>query len=273
MQEGFEAPFFFQGRFSNKLLNLVQGPLFQVPSHSGLKIDTSLDVSFNGGCTVTTFCTALALHFGCNPIFFVGMDLAYVDENTKYFQQTSQEGVNSSAVYENLLSQKDWVLAAKWLEHLAATHPEISFYSLSKQGLTLKGISKTSWEDVFAHTQSFFDLEGRIQWIRSQEDRAQFFLEQKVEEYQKMKQSLKSCIEKVQGILLMFESAYPEDPTAQGVFMLHLFALYDEIVYQQLLEPLWKIWRFPIERNLSTEYSKKIHQWLFFKRVLEVHLQ
>jgi len=271
MQGSFEAPFFYQSRFSSELLDLVQGPTFQVPGSSGLKLEEDL-LDFDGGCTVTTFCAALALHFECSPIIFFGMDLSYEEGNVKYSKQiAAEESSGSTILYEEKVTQKDWVIAAKWLENLAANHSKVPFYTLSDQGLPIEGIQKTSL-DTLENTQlPSYDIPGRVHALKSLES-LDTSLQERLDKLGCIKQSLKDSLSKVDNVLMLFQESYPEDPSSQGSFILHLFDLYDEIVYQKLLEPLWKVWQFPIERNLSDEYAKKIHQWLFFKRVLENHL-
>lgn len=273
MQEGFEAPFFFQERFSHELLKRVQGCLIQAPSHSGITLEGhSLD--FDGGSTVTTFCASLALHLGCNPIFFIGMDLVYEDEKNKYFEKkTQEERFKPSAIYQDALSQKDWVIAAKWLENLASLNEDTSFYTLSENGLQIEGLEKVSYKELFERTKTSFDVEGTLHVALSNVRSEMFSLEEREEKRKAIETSLKQSLEIINQILLLFETTYPEDPSSSGNFLLQLFALYNQIVYQNLLEPLWKVWRHPLERTVSDEYLKKIHQWLFFKKVLEVHLK
>ncbi len=271
LQDSFDAPFFYQSRFSSSLLSLVQGPLFQVPSSSGLQIEDKS--SFDAGCTVTTFCAALALHLGCSPLIFVGMDLAYEDETTKYAQKLPGKQESSATVlYEDLHTQKDWVIAAKWLENLATTYPDVSFYTVGDQGLSLKGFQRVTFSKMIEKMDYSYDLGSLIHLLKMQGETKDSFLIERLEKREKIQKSLKDSLIQIDSILSLFEKAYPEDPSSQGPFILHLFALYNEIVYQHLLEPLWNVWRFPLERNLHTEYEKKLHQCLFFKRVLEDHL-
>ncbi len=268
MQGSFEAPFFYQSRFSSELLDRMQGPLFQVPSHSGLNIDENF-LGFDGGCTVTTFCASLALYFGCTPIIFTGMDLAYEAGGGKYLGEIS---LGSSVLYEEKTTQKDWVIAARWLENLAANHNHVPFYRLSEEGLHIEGIQKISFEELEKMALPSYDVQGMVHVLKSLEGVSDSFLEERLKKVDAIQKSLKDSLACVERILFLFQESYPQDPSSQGTFILHLFALYDEIVYQYLLEPLWKVWRFPLERNLSNSYARQIHQWLFFKRVLENHL-
>ena len=262
LQGSFEAPFFYQSRFSSKLLDLAQGPLVQVPSHSGIRINEV--EGFDGGCTVTTFCAAVALHLGCSPVIFVGMDLAYEEGKIKYFAQSSEE-MSPTVLYQGKHTQKDWVIAAKWLENLVMQRSDVPFYRVGEQGLLLEGIEQITFSDLLAKKDfPTFDIEGAVHSMKSQ-------VQNSVEETHQLEKSLKDCLTHVENILLLFEKAYPQDPTSSGTFILHLFALYNEIVYLHLLEPLWSVWKFPIERNLQSDYEKQLHQWLFFKKVLEEH--
>jgi hypothetical protein len=262
MQSCFDAPFFYQSRFSNELLTLAQGPLIWAPSHCGIRIDENED--FDGGCTVTTFCAAVALHLGCSPVIFVGMDLAYEEGKIKYFQNPSEESA-TTVLYEGKNTQKDWVIAAKWLENLARERRDVPFYTVSRQGLSLLGIEKITFSNLLEKIDFLsYDIEGAIHSIKAH-------VENKARDSKNLLKSLRDCSAHVESILSLFEEVYPQDPTSNGSFILHLFALYNEIVYLHLLEPLWNVWKFPLERNLQSEYEKQLHQWLFFKRVLEEH--
>ena len=271
MRGSFESLFFYQDRFSSALLDQVQGSLFEVPCELGLRLEDSL--GFDGGCTVTTFSAALAVHFGCSPIVFVGMDLSYEDEDQKYFQKSAKEDFRVSVIYEEKFTQKDWVIAAKWLENLANSHSHIPFYNVSQKGLSLEGVQKISWENLFQERKFYlYDIVGRVHALQFLGEEECFVLEERLEKIKNIQKSFANSLAIIENVFLLFEKEYPEDPTCNGTYLLHLFALYDEIVYQQLLEPLWKVWRFPIERNLESSYEKSIHQWLFFKKVIQEHL-
>lgn len=262
MQSSFNAPFFYQSRFSHELLSLVQGPLIQVPGDCGIRIDETED--FDGGCTVTTFCAAVALHLGCSPIIFVGMDLAYEEGKGKYFERSSEDPA-PIVLYEGHHTQKDWVIAAKWLENLAARRIDVPFYRVSGQGISLLGIEQISFPNLLEKMNfPSYDIEGAIHSMKAQ-------VENKAEGSEHLLKSLRDCREYVESVLSFFEEVYPQDPTANRSFILHLFALYNEIVYLKLLEPLWNVWKFPLERNLQSEYERQLHRWLFFKRVLDEH--
>jgi hypothetical protein len=265
---GFQGPFFYQGRFCHELLFPVQGPAFQVPSSSGLSLD--LDNSgFDGGGTVTTFCAALALHLGCSPIIFVGMDLSYGKEQEKYAHPLIEEKKSSFLLYEGIYTQKDWVIAAKWLEYFVEQHRSCSFYKIGDVGLKVEGVLELCAAEIFDKLKApAQDIEGRLHLLQSLA-REELCLAKKAEIEESLHRSL-SCLE---NILNLYRQSYPEDPSSQGAFAIHLFALYEEFLYKHMLEPLWKVWRFPIERNVPDAYAKSIAPWLFFQRVLKEYMR
>jgi hypothetical protein len=273
MQGSFEAPFFYQSRFSSSLLDTVQGPLFPVPSSSHFAMEHWLEKdarAFDGGPTVSTFAFALAVHLGCNPIVFVGMDLAYMDEKTKYRELSGQTEFCSPISYQQEYTQKDWVLAAKWIEHQLERTPFISCYTLSSSGLSIKGVCKTTLQELLAsELQHSYDVEGALQVLKNCRS---FSTGDEKKILQDLKRSLHRCLSIVQDLLKLFEIHYPEDPSSKGVFVLELFTLYEEIVYQNLLQPLWKVWRLSIESKIKDPYGRQLSELLFFKKVIEEHL-
>jgi hypothetical protein len=59
---------------------------------------------FDGGWTAGNFGAAIARLWGCNPIYFVGMDFC------------SPEPKENSIPWQGAWTQKDWMMAAEWME-------------------------------------------------------------------------------------------------------------------------------------------------------------
>lgn len=261
MQSRFEASFFYQSRFSSTILNTVQGPLFQVPSTPGYGLEQWLEEKqpFDSGWTVSTFCVALAVHLGCNPIVLVGVDLSIPYEEG--IKNSESKMLYEDPVKGKVWTQKDWILSARWLEHTACSYPEISFYNTSFSGLTIKGFEVLSLQS-YMENGKIVDAEAFSHLIAAHWQRAS-----SLDKLDKLEESLYRSGNYLDELLFLFEQHYPEDPSNKGSFVVSLFDLTDEIFYQQVLEPLWKFWRFPIERKLDDAYAKVLNQFLFFKRI------
>lgn len=262
MQNAFEAPFFYQSRFNSSLLETVQGSLFQVASNPGYPLESWLQEGeyFNGGWTVSTFCAAIAVHFGCNPIIFVGMDLSHFSDGNG-----AKDIAWEDPIQGELRTQKDWILAARWLEDMISSHKDRSFYTVSDTGLFIEGVKKSSFEELKKVSLSNqIDGEGSIHvlrsfWTPSNQYEGKFVL---------LQQSLDRSLLFVETLLQLFEKHYPGDPTGKGEFVLNLLDLQEEIAYQKILEPIWNVWQFPIYRQFEDSYAREVNQMVFFKKVL-----
>lgn len=115
MHPFFETPFCYQGRMSAENFSLVHGPKLLFPDSSSDAINWLYDQQpFDSGWTVGNFLTAIALHFGCDPIIFVGMDFCYTD--SRKYAQIEAEKPHGLVRVGNVLTQRDWLMAAKWTE-------------------------------------------------------------------------------------------------------------------------------------------------------------
>jgi hypothetical protein len=280
----FEAPFFYQDRFSERILSLTQGPLFQVPSNGGYELEQWLREElhletepFDGGWTVATFCTALAVYLGCSPVILAGMDFAHRPGSSGYAQGVREdreaEWIEVQDPKAGLLrTKRDWVQAADWIAAYADAHPEICFYNISS-GLRLGNIPSCSFNELLHDIlTNRYDVQGRVHQCLQGASYKKIEKEKKDRLFSMWRESLAKAESICNDLLGLFEVHYPNDPREKGEFVMNLYDLYDEIAYQKLLEPLWKIWKFPIERKARDSYEGDIHQLLFFKKIIQSHL-
>lgn len=109
-----ETPFCYQARMNRDNFSLIHGEKLLFPDSSSDLINWMYgEEAFDGGWTVGNFLTAIAIHFGCSPIYFVGMDFCYAQDR-KYAEVEVQE-LNGVRVGD-FLTQRDWVMAASWME-------------------------------------------------------------------------------------------------------------------------------------------------------------
>lgn len=263
MHNAFEAPFFYQSRFASSLLETVQGPLFQVANNPGYALESWLQEqeSFDGGWTVSTFCTAIAVHLGCNPIVFVGMDLSYGSKGDQEKGVIFQDPLQG-----NIVTQKDWILASKWLEEMTSLHKEYDFYTVSDKGLFIEGVKKVSFAEVKEEALSTeVDSEGLVHLLRSFWTPSERCSRKMVA----LEKSLERSLAYIDALLQLFEKHYPKDPTGKGEFVLNLLDLQEEEAYQKILMPVWNVWQFPLHRQIVDPYAREVNQLVFFKKVLQ----
>lgn len=245
-----DVPLCFQTRVHPDSLTRVKGEKFYLPdSHFPFEPWMTQQENFNSGWTVGTAAVAMAAHLGCNPIILVGMDYCYRGKQ-KYAGQTK----NSSEVPliaaidakgNPVETQRDWLMAIRWMEEFAAAHPDISFINATADGM---GIGKPF------SAKPLEEIEKGASLVLAKWNEAMLsapLVELDKARLAKWKESLKRC------------KKHPEA----------------EIASELLLEPLWQIWAPMFERELMNDPQPlpmaeklKIQQGLFFEQIIDEYL-
>ncbi|MEN9654856.1 MAG: hypothetical protein RL235_968 [Chlamydiota bacterium] len=200
------------------------------------------------GWTVGTFLMALAVHWGCNPIVFVGFDGCY-EEGRKY---AGSGGAMPAALVptvdrfgKTVMTQSDWLMARDWIEALAKKHPDRMFIDVSGRGLR--------YEPLILD-RSLTDLAWPGQDIRGALQRAVSRLPQ--QSAHDFWAHLRRSLQTTQQQLL---------PALQG----ELLDLDGDAGYEVVLKPLWQLWKGVFARE---EGDLKIHELVFYDAVLREYL-
>lgn len=174
----FHLPYFYRQRVNHAAIDLIPGPKIYISgSHNKLAnwFEKELNISISSideGHNVVNFCTEIASLLGCNPIIFVGLDLAYLPkeaageeietyakgiqthplwiEKSKPYQVNSQERlVNRFDIHNQLVQTRwDWISEAVWISHFAKTHPTIEFINATEGGIGFTNIANLSLQKV-----------------------------------------------------------------------------------------------------------------------------
>lgn len=281
-QDCFEAPFFYQSRFCYSLLERVQSPLLLMPDSGSYPLEAWLAAElgifaerFDGGWTVANFCTALAVHLGCNPIIFVGMDFS-CGPNEIYASKIDGDENRRSLVElkkDKLYSKRDWLMSADWTVSCAKKNRDIQWINATTNGVDLPGIERRELSEVvdtMLWTQ--FDMSGIVHSLVSDAVTSQVTSE-KVEHVRKrVKESFEKCLEICDGLLKVWEKHYPNSPLEKGEYAILDIELEQEICHRHFLMPLWHVWKRPILRSLFHPLGAHLHKLLFFKKAIEMHL-
>ena len=188
MNQAYEVPYIYKQRFLNLALETVHGDHLAITATSGYDIgkwvDKELNLEYVGvdeGHNVVNFSTALAQKMGCNPIIFVGLDLAYTDMHSyspgvinhplhnlrEQFHTKSQsdELVRKADIYGNpTLTLWKWVAESIWYSKLAQKYPNNLFVNATEGGIGFDGIPNMALAKV-AETLLIprYDLYGRVE--------------------------------------------------------------------------------------------------------------
>ncbi len=264
----YEVPYFYRNRMFWKAFNHIHGPRLYISGSGGYSVSKFFDKAFgwkeeelDEGHNVINFCVEIAARMGCNPIIFVGVDLAFTE------MQAYAEGVVEEAKVEEkeLMAAKHfddrpvqradiygrpiitlwkWTAESEWISKYAKEHPSIAFVNATEGGLGFEGIKNLSLEEVMRRCLSRdFDLSGRVHG-ETQNGRFPQVTRERVEELMgELASSLQRCIEHLttlfeenRGVLEKMKSKEPLASLQTGLSILAETELEEEPAYRCILE-------------------------------------
>tara|TARA_A100001015_G_C15035426_1_gene735936 strand:- start:888 stop:3002 length:2115 start_codon:yes stop_codon:yes gene_type:complete len=169
----FETPIFYGSRLCYLAAELIHGKrLFFVGNKGGYafqkwfedyyQIQEELDWS---GVSVMTFLIQIVLELACDPIIFVGMDLAssnkmrYAEGVLKDSHITQGDLNHSKNSWVGALEAQDiygapattqwkWVIEANWISEFAKKYSNIRFINATEGGLPIEGLENKTLKEV-----------------------------------------------------------------------------------------------------------------------------
>lgn len=171
----FELPTFLAPRTYFEVSKKVHGPKIYFKGSQTTPfvnwIEDSLNFvgeQINELISVTAFNTQAAILMGCNPIIYVGVDLAYTEnqnysegivqdikERKKFFKGKKfsfQFNADLEAVdifKKPIFTRHGWVLESQILGEIAANKPSISFLNCTEGGIGMPGINNLPLQQAF----------------------------------------------------------------------------------------------------------------------------
>jgi hypothetical protein len=186
------TPFLYCNRVHPDIFPFFKVPLGYLRSDTGGAIETWLEKQLGleeepigpelgeEAFSVTTLALAFAVAIGCNPIIFVGVDLAYTN-NLRYADGVVAENriswkqlQNDPRVLEKPLKRRaidgrptrtllKWVMESEAIAAFAQKHPSLQFFNAS-EGIGFKNIPNLSIDKILQqHLNKIFPLRKKIQ--------------------------------------------------------------------------------------------------------------
>jgi hypothetical protein len=170
---GYEVPFFYRNRMYHDAFQMIHGPRLYITGSGGYdtaaffekKLGIEGGDELDEGHNVVNFCVEVAQAMGCDPILFVGMDLAFtgmkeyapgVVEDAKVSQSTilDVEDEDDKAIVKNdIFGQPTytlwkWVAESEWIGEYGKEHPMITMMNCTEGGLGFPGIPNISLQEA-----------------------------------------------------------------------------------------------------------------------------
>lgn len=222
----YEVPFLYRNRMLVEALKLVHGPRLYVKGSGGYDIarwfEEQLGIKgeeIEEGYNVITFSLELAHVFGCNPIIFVGVDLAFTDM-AKYAPgvvdkvKVSKKEIVEVADFNNqAILRKDiydkpiytlwkWIGESFWMRDFARKHSEITLINSTEGGIGFPGIPNMPFKKaVKTYLQQSWDIPARLHSEIQNSTMPQVTTQKITVAMEEMSQSLERCKESLKILL------------------------------------------------------------------------
>lgn len=261
-----EIPLLCQFRTNGPVADRYKGPHFISAGAGNFPLETwvqqklGLEERFDGGWTVGTFGVALAHLMGCNPIILAGIDLAASPH------QLYAPGIKTKATADGFLpmknregrsvvSRRDWVLAAEWLDRFAQNHADRTWGTVSTQGLEIASIPLLDLASIkgasFNFSNDVSEVSGLALW-------------------NEIAGSFARCLTIFDKLFQAIEKIYPYNPLEDNQVAVLDHDLSEEIAFQYALSPLWEYWKHVVTRhNNAGEAGLYVNKILFFQSIAQ----
>ena len=183
------TPLIFGSRLMHQVLSAFGGPKGYVKTSTGGPFEawmeeeldlagrSLLEEADSEALSVSVIALKTAILFGCDPIIFVGLDLAYRKkdryckgllpsmtlqfEKEKLLKRTAEMPITKKGRKGQYVETAyKWVMESRCLSQIAKAHPEITFIDATEHGLSIAGVNYTPLQKI-GLTETF-DLEGML---------------------------------------------------------------------------------------------------------------
>jgi hypothetical protein len=242
-----DLPLLFGSRLYPKVFELFDGPFGYIRSGTGSPLEghveeeLGLNDPFLGydlgreALSVTTLAVSLAQAWGCNPIVFAGVDLAYgsgkhyaagvpvAAKLNRNEQRAGEQWVRRKGADGYLVhTLVKWIMEKETLDRYAKNHPQTDFWKASAGGLGFKHIPFRSFEGLFKKLPSA-DLDEKIQGLMKR-TKMNISAGQVEAVLAPVRSSLQKCLE-------IFQHLQEEDGSS-GKAVLYQMDLEEELAYR-----------------------------------------
>ena len=181
----FASPTFCSSRPHHLAMKALHAPKLYVKGSSNNPICEYLENElkirghgFTEMASITGFLTQIAIMLGLNPIIYVGVDLAYTNDQSysggvvslnssdddANLKQTQNVKIATYDIYQNpIMTNTIWVRESQMLKSLVEFHPDIQFINSTEGGLGIKSVRNLSLSQVSEDfLQKFYPLDGKV---------------------------------------------------------------------------------------------------------------
>lgn len=296
-QSAYEVPFFYRLRLNHQALQLLHGPRLYLTGSGGYQTAALFEAALglegeelDEGHNIVNFCTSIACALGCNPIIFVGLDLAYTgmkayapgvvhQDSVDEQHIVTNSGIDRAAVMRTDVHGKPiytlwkWIAESEWLSQFAAEHPDVTFLNCTGAGLGIAKVENREFARVIEEMAlKQYDLEGMI-WAAIQQSKLPEDTQDRLREvWEELDASLGRCVEKLGTMLAELQSLWNQingDPNIESELKTGLMAvteleLEEEVAFLHVLNMFNEVFIRAFNRDLrqlkASNTSRQLQQ-------------
>lgn len=258
--KAYPVPFFYRNRFYHPALTALKGPRLYLTGAGGYEIadwfDEQLGLSsppLDEGHNIVNFCLEIAHKLGCNPIIFVGLDLAFTNQQI-YAQGVVDDLVldqskQASHFEDQLVLRTDitgkpiytlwrWVIESTWTDQFAQEHLELQLINATEGGIGFKHIQNSSLTATAReYLKKNYPLKKQIKHILKTHSLSSIKIDQIKQLMSILNHSLQTCLNQINILIHEIQKAQQVelDSFESSTTQLAESALEQEIGYQYLL--------------------------------------
>lgn len=293
----FGVPFLYRNRLYHPALCAIKGPRLYITGSGGYDTSDWIEQRFNidnttlldEGFNVVNLCLNVAHAFGCDPIIFVGMDLAFtemqkyaagIDEKpaVEIKEITEQQDFNERAILRKDIFGKPvytlwkWITESNWISAFAKAHPEATLINATEGGLGFPNIPNETLSSVIStYLTSSYDLSKQLNEEIQKSAMPQVTTPALVQTLEELCNSLMSCKTNLEVIIeetsLIIEQIQRTKKIPQnlqsGKAALNEVELAEEPGYSAVLEMFNIIYSKVLNRDMQALHSlpKSTPEW------------
>ncbi|MBA3815976.1 MAG: DUF115 domain-containing protein [Parachlamydiaceae bacterium] len=291
--QGYEVPFFYRNRLFHEAFHMIHGPRLYVTGSGGYDVAEYFEEKFDikadfldEGHNVVNFCVQVAQEMGCDPIIFVGMDLAFTGMK-EYAPGVVEDATICQTKILDIEDEDDrallkhdihgepvytlwkWIAEAEWLGNFAKEHPAITMINCTEGGLGFPDIpNKTLCAVAEKYLHRTYELKNRIHGETQNSIMPQVTDSTMAEIMEELVQGLKRTYSYLQVLIAESEAAIikikagQEIPGQSGKAALAEIELAEEPAYKYVVDIFNAVYSRMLNRELheinTRRYSEKL---------------
>ncbi|MGK5594152.1 MAG: 6-hydroxymethylpterin diphosphokinase MptE-like protein [Parachlamydiaceae bacterium] len=255
----FETPFFYTNRFSEDAFKHLHGTKVFTPQVPEKKwyhwFQEQLGISnphlINTGFSTSNYCTSVALYLGCNPIIFLGLDMAFSEE-AKYVSGVHAYPGDSHDVLDSLSKHPSNVITitnvegrvfettltflyeSSWVTKQAKEHPNTRFIYGSQEGFGANRVERMPLDKIRnQYLERQYDLLNHIHCALENAGSAVFSLRKVIRVLRKWKVSLVRTLRLLQNLVYDYEKGIDLLRVRPNAYPYPFKAIFDEIALEK----------------------------------------